>query len=59
MSKAQVISAGRDLGVDFASTTSCYDPRPDGAACGRCDACRLRARGFEELGLADPRGGGA
>jgi 7-cyano-7-deazaguanine synthase len=57
LSKAQVIAKGRELGVDFAATTSCYDPAPDGAPCGRCDACRLRARGFEEVGFADPRRG--
>ena len=42
------------LGVDFALTHSCYDPAPDGAACGRCDACVLRARGFHEAGVPDP-----
>src|SRR5207248_1372009 len=43
------------LGVDFALTTSCYDPLPDGRACGRCDACALRLKGFAEVGMNDPR----
>jgi 7-cyano-7-deazaguanine synthase len=55
MSKGEVIAMGRSLGVDFAKTSSCYDPLPSGAPCGRCDACRLRAKGFEEAGAADPR----
>jgi 7-cyano-7-deazaguanine synthase len=54
-SKAQVIQLGRSLGVDFGKTSSCYDPLPSGAPCGRCDACRLRAKGFKDLGLTDPR----
>jgi 7-cyano-7-deazaguanine synthase len=54
MTKRQIIERGLALGVDYALTTSCYDPAPDGAACGRCDACRLRLRGFEEAGVADP-----
>lgn len=54
MSKAQIIRLGTDLGVSFASTTSCYDPDPAGRACGECDACQLRLRGFAEAGLADP-----
>jgi len=53
LSKAQIIAKGLSLGVDYALTTSCYDP-VDGVACGRCDACRLRKRGFEENGLTDP-----
>jgi len=57
MSKAEVIATGRSLGVDFAKTSSCYDPLPSGAPCGRCDSCRLRAKGFEEAGAADPRSG--
>ena len=52
--KAEIIAWGLRLGVDYSLTTSCYDPAPDGAACGRCDACLLRARGFAENGLADP-----
>jgi 7-cyano-7-deazaguanine synthase len=54
LTKGQIIARGRDLGVDYALTTSCYDPGPEGRACGRCDACRIRERGFQELGLADP-----
>jgi 7-cyano-7-deazaguanine synthase len=42
------------LGVDYARTHSCYDPAQDGAACGRCDSCRLRLKGFAEAGLQDP-----
>lgn len=53
MSKAEIVRAGLDAGVDFAITTSCYDPR-GGAACGHCDACILRRRGFEAAGVADP-----
>jgi len=54
LSKADIIREGRRLGVDYAMTTSCYDPGPDGSPCGGCDACQLRARGFAELGLDDP-----
>ena len=54
MTKRQIIERGLALGVDYALTTSCYDPASDGTACGRCDACRLRLRGFEEAGVADP-----
>lgn len=53
-SKAQIIRAGVELGVDYSLTTSCYDPLPDGRACGRCDACLLRRKGFAENGLEDP-----
>jgi 7-cyano-7-deazaguanine synthase len=53
MSKADIIRAGTALGVDYALTHSCYDPAPDGA-CGACDACQLRRRGFAEAGIADP-----
>ncbi|MCL6505020.1 MAG: 7-cyano-7-deazaguanine synthase QueC [Pirellulales bacterium] len=53
-SKAQIIRQGLELGVDYSLTTSCYDPAPDGAACGGCDACLLRLRGFAECGVADP-----
>jgi len=53
-SKSDIIRLGRDLGVDFALTTSCYDPDRSGRACGRCDACVLRRRGFDELGWPDP-----
>jgi 7-cyano-7-deazaguanine synthase len=55
MTKAEIIRRGRELGVDFALTTSCYDPTPAGLACGRCDACLLRLKGFAEAGLRDPR----
>lgn len=54
MTKREIIELGRSLGVDYGMTTSCYDPSPDGAACGHCDACQLRLRGFEQAGLADP-----
>ena len=54
MSKAQIVRAGARLGVDFALTVSCYQADPDGRACGRCDACRLRAQGFADAGVADP-----
>ncbi len=54
MSKADIIRAGTGLGVDYALTHSCYDPAEDGAACGACDACLLRRRGFEEAQIADP-----
>ena len=54
MSKAEIIRAGVALGVDYSVTHSCYDPAPDGRACGRCDSCRLRAKGFAEAGLPDP-----
>ena len=54
MSKAQIALEGRRLGVDFARTVSCYQADAKGRACGRCDACRLRADGFAAAGLADP-----
>ncbi|NMC20514.1 MAG: 7-cyano-7-deazaguanine synthase QueC [Thermogutta sp.] len=54
MSKAEIIRRGLELGVDYGLTHSCYDPLPDGRSCGRCDACRLRRRGFAEVGIADP-----
>lgn len=54
LSKAEIIRRGFELGVDFAQTSSCYDPSADGAACGRCDACRLRLEGFRHLGRPDP-----
>jgi 7-cyano-7-deazaguanine synthase len=55
MTKAEIIRRGLALGVDFAMTTSCYEPAADGAACGRCDACVLRLQGFAENGVRDPR----
>ncbi len=54
MTKAQIILAGAALGVDYALTHTCYDPDETGRACGRCDACVLRLRGFAEAGLRDP-----
>jgi 7-cyano-7-deazaguanine synthase len=54
LTKAEIIALGASLGVDYGITTSCYDPAPDGAACGRCDACQLRLRGFAEGGREDP-----
>ena len=54
MSKAEILRTGVRLGVDYALTTSCYDPADDGAACGRCDACILRRNGFIEAGITDP-----
>ena len=54
LSKADVIRRGKELGVDFALTTSCYNPSADGAACGACDTCIIRLRGFEETGAVDP-----
>lgn len=54
MTKAQIIRAGAELGVDFSITHSCYDPDSHGGACGACDSCVLRRRGFEEAGVPDP-----
>jgi 7-cyano-7-deazaguanine synthase len=54
MTKAQIIRRGVDLGLDYGLTHSCYDPLPQGAPCGACDSCVLRARGFEEAGVKDP-----
>jgi 7-cyano-7-deazaguanine synthase len=53
MSKADIVRKGTSLGVDYSVTTTCYDPRPEGA-CGRCDACQLRLQGFADAGLTDP-----
>jgi 7-cyano-7-deazaguanine synthase len=53
-SKAEIVRLGIELGVDFGMTTSCYDPAPTGTPCRRCDACRLRAKGFAEAGVEDP-----
>jgi 7-cyano-7-deazaguanine synthase len=54
LSKADIIRRGLSLDVDYGLTLSCYDPTPHGRPCGRCDSCRLRARGFEEAGAVDP-----
>ena len=54
LTKAAIIRLGVSLGVDYGATTSCYDPGSDGEACGRCDACQLRLKGFEGAGLEDP-----
>ena len=54
LTKAAIIRLGASLGVDYGATTSCYDPGSDGEACGRCDACQLRLKGFDEAGLEDP-----
>ena len=54
LTKAQIIRRGTELGVDYSLTHSCYDPAPDGAACGHCDSCLLRKKGFAEAGVADP-----
>ena len=56
LTKREIILLGQSLGVDYALTTSCYDPGVDGGACGRCDACQLRLRGFAEAGATDPIG---
>jgi len=53
-SKADIVAKGLALGVDFALTRSCYDPTPDGFACGECDSCRLRLKGFAAAGTIDP-----
>jgi 7-cyano-7-deazaguanine synthase len=54
MTKKQIVEFGLTLGVDYSRTISCYDPTADGAACGHCDACQLRHRGFREAGVPDP-----
>jgi 7-cyano-7-deazaguanine synthase len=54
MTKAEIIRAGMDLGVDYALTVSCYQASAKGLACGRCDSCRLRRQGFLEAGVEDP-----
>ncbi len=54
LSKAEIIRTGLDLGVDYALTHSCYDPTPAGLACGHCDSCVLRLKGFAEAGCEDP-----
>jgi 7-cyano-7-deazaguanine synthase len=54
LTKKEILRTGLDLGVEYALTVSCYDPDESGAACGACDACRLRLKGFAELGVEDP-----
>ena len=54
LTKREIIALGTRLGVDYGMTTSCYDPTPEGEACGHCDACQLRLRGFAEQGMRDP-----
>jgi 7-cyano-7-deazaguanine synthase len=54
MSKTDIVRTGHELGVDYSLTRSCYDPAADGAACGQCDSCLLRLKGFAESGLVDP-----
>jgi 7-cyano-7-deazaguanine synthase len=54
LTKAQIIQRGLDLGVDYALTSSCYDPSPKGEPCGACDSCLLRQKGFRENGISDP-----
>ena len=54
LTKAEIIARGLELGVDYSMTSSCYDPLQDGLACGRCDACALRLKGFEKNGVEDP-----
>lgn len=54
LSKAQIIERGLELGIDYSLTCTCYDPTPSGEACGHCDACLLRLKGFAEVGMHDP-----
>jgi 7-cyano-7-deazaguanine synthase len=54
MTKAEIIETGLKLGVDYSMTTSCYDPAENGSACGECDSCLLRLKGFKEAGGTDP-----
>jgi 7-cyano-7-deazaguanine synthase len=54
LTKAQIIKRGRELGVDYSITSSCYDPSPRGEPCQKCDSCLLRQKGFDEAGLPDP-----
>lgn len=54
LTKAQIIKVGLELGVNYAMTVSCYDPATDGAACGRCESCVIRLKGFGEIGQKDP-----
>jgi 7-cyano-7-deazaguanine synthase len=54
LTKAEIIHRGLELGVDYSLTSTCYDPGPDGKACGQCDACLLRLKGFADNGIPDP-----
>ena len=54
MTKAEIISAGVELGLDYSMTVSCYQATESGVACGVCDSCRLRAQGFRDAGIDDP-----
>ncbi len=54
LSKREIVLKGAELGIDFALTSTCYDPAPEGAACGRCEACLLRLKGFRDAGVEDP-----
>jgi len=54
LTKAQIIQQGIELGVDYSTTLSCYDPTEEGKACGQCDSCQLRKKGFHEAGIVDP-----
>lgn len=54
LGKADVVRLGKEVGVDFSLTHSCYDPSPDGRPCGQCDSCLLRRKGFEQAGIVDP-----
>ena len=54
LTKAEIISRGIELGIDYGQTHSCYDPSPEGLACGDCDSCTLRRRGFQAAGVPDP-----
>jgi len=56
MTKAEIIKKGLELGLDYSLTWSCYDPTPEGLACGLCDSCQLRLKGFKEAGCKDPIG---
>jgi 7-cyano-7-deazaguanine synthase len=54
LTKREIVLRGVELGVDYALTSTCYDPAPDGGACGHCEACILRRKGFQEAGMRDP-----
>jgi 7-cyano-7-deazaguanine synthase len=54
LTKSDIIKTGLNLNVDYGLTHSCYDPDQNGYSCGHCDACNLRIRGFEKIGLSDP-----